>query len=163
MKKVLIINTVAVLALVCAAAGSQISDLTWNSSNAQTLRSLDKDAVLRFMNEWSGNTAAPVTSGELREFEWVDLAGDGKYELATTASFGPCCVFLGVYSQDAAGKVSFQSLEGARRLSETIRDLNGDGKDELIIWIELAQGGTWTPTAETPRWPAYVEASQDFP
>jgi hypothetical protein len=173
MKKTLIIGAVLLLGIAGAAVGSEIGDLPWNESSIETLRSFDKTAVVRYSNHLAGTEGTPgaMTADELREFEWVDLAGNGKYELASTASFGPCCVFLAIYSQDATGNVSIQSFDGAHKLSETVRDLNGDGKKELVIWTELATPGSWSPTAETPRWPAvyrsegskYVEASRDFP
>jgi hypothetical protein len=174
MKRALIIGAVVFLGLAGAAVGSEIGDLPWNESNIEALRSFDKAAVVKFSNNWAGTEGIPgaMTADQLNEFEWVDLAGDGKYELVTTASFGPCCVFLGIYSKDTAGKVSLQSLDGAGKLSETVRDLNGDGKMELVIWTELAAPpGSWSPMTATPRWPAvyrlesgkYVEASRDFP
>lgn len=104
------------------------------------------------------------------EFGWYDLAGDGKYELLLRDSSGPCCVFLTIYWQDDPGKVRFESVGEAAELSKTVKDLNGDGKKELIIWRELAEPGSWSPMADTPRWPAvyrlqggkYVEDSRDF-
>jgi hypothetical protein len=56
-------------------------------------------------------------------------------------------------------------------LKEMIKDLNGDGKDELIIAKQLASGGLWQPLMAMPTWPAiyrlengkYVDASRDFP
>jgi hypothetical protein len=173
MKKTLITSLIALGALLGAAVGSQIGTLAWDHSNIQTLRSFDKAAVVTFLTQWGGREGHPgaLTPQEVWEFEWVDLVGDGQYELVVTSSSGPCCVFLGIYRKDAAGTVSVQILEGARKLSDTIRHLNGDGKAELIVWTTLAAPGTWLPMAETPRWPAvyrlqngkYVEASRDFP
>lgn len=55
-------------------------------------------------------------------------------------------------------------------LRNIIRDLNGDGIDELIISTGIL-AWRWDPVAGTPSWPAvyrlengrYVEASRDFP
>jgi len=153
--------------------GSGIGSLAWNQANLQTLRSFDKAAIVKFIDESSGmeGRLGALTPQEVGEFEWVDLAGDGKYELALTASSGPCCMALGIYTQTRAGKLSVQSFLGAGQLSKTIRDLNGDGKMELILWPEIAQPGTWAPSIADPRWPAvyrlekgkYIEASRDFP
>src|SRR5713226_317223 len=54
---------------------------------------------------------------------------------------------------------------------EMVRDLNGNGEDELIITRELGLGGSWSPLMGMPAWPAvyrlengrYVEDSRDFP
>jgi hypothetical protein len=170
MKKSLIVSALMFLALAEAALGSQIGDLPWNRQNIERLRSFDKAAVVSFVNEWSGNTIDPITTDEIREYEWADLTGDGKYDLVLTDSSGPCCIFLAIYTREDSGKVTVQTIEGARKLSKTVRDLDGDDKDELIIWTELLPLG-WAPMAATPRWPAvyrlengkYVEASRDFP
>lgn len=174
MNRRLILCAILICSLRSVAAGSEIGDLKWDQSNISRLRSYGKTEVLRFVNPWSGNTANPIKSRDLLDFGWFDLAGDGKYELVTTSSFGPCCVFVNVYTQDAMRKVSQQSLREAMRtgkLSDTVRDLNGDGKAELVVWKEVAEPHTWIPMAATPQWPAiyrlekgkYVEASRDFP
>jgi hypothetical protein len=171
MKKTLLTNLIVLCALVGTAMGSQIGSLIWNKDNLRTLRSLDKAAVVKFLNERTGKLGSVVTPQEVWEYEWVDLAGDGKYELVVTGSSGPCCVGLTIINRDTAGKLSAQNFEGAGQLSQTIRDLNGDGKKELVLWPEIAEPGTWAPSIADPRWPAvyrlekgkYVEASRDFP
>jgi hypothetical protein len=173
MKKTLTISAVMLLILAGPVVGSQIGDLVWNRANIETLRSFDKTTTLRFLNEQGGveGTPAALTDKEIDEFEWIDLAGNGRYQLALVGSSGPCCEDLLLYWQDAPGKLRFQSFDGAGKLSETIRDINGDGMDELIIWKEVAAPGSWSPMTATPRWPAvykfkdgkYVEASGDFP
>jgi hypothetical protein len=174
MNKALLCCSTALLAL-CAFPGgvraSQIGGLRWTQSNIGTLRSFDKTAVVKFLNERTGKLGEVVKPQQVRQYEWVDLAGNGRYELAVVGSSGPCCVVLTIITQNTAGQLTDQNFEGARQLSETIRDLNGDGRMELVIWPELAERGTWAPMAETPRWPAvyrldngkYVEASRDFP
>ncbi len=113
----------------------RIANLAWTQSNIETLRSFDKTAILKFLNESAGVEGTPdaIKAWEVDEFEWVDLAGDGRYELATVGSSGPCCYYLYLYWQVAPKKVRSQSYGGAGKLSDTIRDLNGDGKKELIL------------------------------
>jgi hypothetical protein len=173
MRKFIIAFIAATLATASAALAGSIASLAWNQSNIQTLRTFGKAAIVQFINQWGGSEGTPsaMRPQELWEFGWYDLAGDGNYELVERDSEGPCCVSLGIFSKDPAGKVSVQSLQNAGSFRDTVRDLNGDGKDELIIWTELAKPGSWIPDADTPRWPAvyrlkggkYVEDSRDFP
>lgn len=163
----------ATVALALASAGSalaaDIASLAWNASNIQTLRSFNKDAVVKFIDDWSGSAGTPdaVTSDEVRRFRWVDLAGNGKYELITLGSSGPCCVFLTIFEKNDAGKVTIQSFNGGGDLHKTIRDLNGDGKNEIILSKLVVENSGQLKF----YWPAvyrledgkYVEASRDFP
>jgi hypothetical protein len=170
MRKSLLIALSASWLLGGAAMGSQIASIPWNEANLQTLRSFDKAAVVKSIDGLPGRGL--LTPQEVDEFGWFDLAGDGKYELVLTASSGPCCEALGILTQTRAGKLRVQNFLGAGQLSKTVRDLNGDGRMELILRPEIAQPGTWTPSVATPRWPAayrlnkkgrYVEDSRDFP
>ena len=78
-----------------------------------------------------------------------------------------------IYSRDSAGIVDSQEIDGWNmgNFKQMVRDLNGDGEDELMVPIELDwPPGSWTPTTGTPTWPAvyrlrngrYVEDSRDF-
>ena len=76
---------------------------------------------------------------------------------------------LEILQHHRSGKFSYQELRGwmIQNLGAVIRDLNGDGQDELIIPTVLIQ----YTTAETFTWPVvyklknsgYVRASRDFP
>jgi hypothetical protein len=171
MKTLLIIATCIGVALGSAAFAADIGNLAWNQSNVDTLLSFDRAAILKFINRDDEGTPSAMKPQELWEFGWYDLAGDGNYELVVRSSSGPCCVWLGIYSQDAALHVNDQNLRNAGPLKDTVRDLNGDGKKELILWQELLHPGGWIPAMQTPEWPAvyrlkggkYVEDSRDFP
>jgi hypothetical protein len=168
MKKALIISAVLLLGIADAAVGSDIGNLPWNESNIETLRSFDKAAVVEFLNELrrEGGIVEPLTAAELEGFEWADLAGDGHYQLVLTLS-GPCAHFVTILDRDSSAKVTTQSLAGSCDLKKGIRDLNGDGKHELILETLLVEHDC----ANQLGWPAvyrlqkgkYVEASRDFP
>jgi hypothetical protein len=131
MKRIAIILGVTVaLAVEGVAFSADIASLAWNQSNIETLRSFDKAAVFGFIT--GGHPTFGFTEGDILEFGWFDLAGDRKYELALITG-SRCCVDLIVYWQDAPDRVRRQSFAGAGKLSSTIRDLNGDGKDKLIL------------------------------
>jgi len=149
---------------------SRIAMLDWNRSNLKTLRSLDKAALAQFLNGWPENDLNQITPAQIEDFGWFDLAGDGKYERARTGS-SRCCGFLNIYWQEAPGKFRYLSYRGASEdLKDTIRDLNGDGKKELVLHAYVGSATDWG-ASPTPTYPEvyrlengkYVEASRDFP
>jgi hypothetical protein len=153
-------------------ATTQVGNIPWTTSNLETLRGFDKKAIVRFFNEsgaldtWPGTGINP---SYIREFSWIDLAGDSKLELVTIESSGPCCVALGIDRQDTVGKASSIGFAGATTIKKTVRDLNGDGKYELILYSYLDSDG-YNGTTPVAMWPqvyrlengTYVPASRDF-
>ncbi len=169
MKRTLIVTLAMLLSFSSSAVATDIADLAWNESNIETLRQFSKDAIVRFISEVPG-IDANVATNHIFYFAFADLVGDGKYELIVTNSPGPCCTNLTIYWQDAPGRVRFESFAGGGDLKKTIRDLNGDGKVELILYSYLGSDG-YRGAQPTPMWPKvfrrrngkYVEASRDFP
>ena len=154
-------------------AATDVGNVTWNMANLGILRAFDKKAVVKFFNESGGFDARPgrgIKLGDIDEFKWIDLAGDGKLELMTVGSSGPCCMVLGIDRQENLGKISSAGFNGASTLDKTVRDLNGDGKYELILYSYLESDG-YQGTTPVAMWPKvyrsqngnYVEASRDFP
>jgi len=169
MKKIAAAAVAVVLTLGGVAVAADVGSLAWNESNVATLRSFDKAAVLKFLNKvrHDGGVPEQLTPNELGGFEWADLAGDGHYQLVLTSS-GPCAHFVSIIDQDASGTVTDrQSLAGSADLKTAIRDLSGNGRDELIVEVLLVEHDC----ADYVSWPAvyrlekgkYVEASRDFP
>ena len=168
MKKISALALFATLPFASIALSSDIGHLAWNRSNVETLRSFDKAAVVEFLDELRRDAGSPlpVVAGEIGQFEWVDVAGNGKYRLVLTGS-GPCVHYVMILTKNAAGRVRSQNIDGWADLSAAVRDLNGDGKDELIVQKLLIQ----YDCASTVVWPAvyrlengkYVEVSRDFP
>jgi len=170
MKKSLTIAAILLCALVGAAFAAGIADIPWNESNIQTLRGFNKSSVDTLVNKLRGGDPMHAMVGG---FGWYDLAGDHRYELLATEDLSGRGFFdyLAIYQQDSAGKpVVQQWIEGdgiGTDISKAVKDLNGDGKHELIIPKLLISYST----AETFTWPAiyrlangkYVEASRDFP
>jgi len=166
------------LGFVSLALAAEIADIAWNESNIERLRAFDKAAVARLVADVTGNISGhwppEVKPRDVGEFTWADLAGDGHYELVTTLDVNGRAFFnaLMIYSRDSSGKVNSREIRGwlIGDLNGVVRDLDGDGKQELVIPTELSSRG-WSPTAATPTWSAvyrlkdgkYVEASRDFP
>jgi VCBS repeat protein len=170
LKKALLAATLMVLVLASSAFAAGIGDLPWDQSNIETLRSFDKTAIDGYLNDLAGDD--PLHA-EVGAFGWYDLNGDGHYDLVVTEDLSGRAHFdyLAIYGQSNSGTVQLiQWIEGDRipsDLGKVVQDLNGDGKDELIIPATLV---SYT-TASTITWPEiyrllngkYVEASSDFP
>jgi len=149
------------------------TDLTWSESNLRTLASLDKSAIAQLIDDLppSGQSVVRLDPTDIGEFIWVDLEHDGKYHLLLTQDVNGRAFYnaLLIYTRDAAGRLASQEIRGSsiQDLPKIVRDINGDGKDELIIPTELVSHST----AATTTYPAvyrlengkYVEASRDFP
>jgi len=181
MKKISIVLLTTILAFASAASGAEIDYLAWNESNIKTLRALDKAVVFRFVT--GGDPEEGVSSlSDLDNFNWYP-AGDGRYELAVGWSSGPEIATLTIYWQDAPRKVRSQDFHfppfggPPEQMDEwyngpPFEDLNGDDKDELILFDPLDHTErTHRKSVPNGAWPQvfrlhggqYVEASRDFP
>lgn len=170
MKASLIAVLLSVTMISGPAFAGQIDQLAWNQSNIATLRGLDESAVEKFVNEMSEGDVHKTVG----EFTWADLAGDGRYELITTLDLSGRSFFdyLAVYERDDLGNVSvqwFPEETAIGRLSSVIRDLDNDGRKELIV-PTLFPSGAYGAGSVSAVWPAvyklknrtYVEASNEF-
>jgi hypothetical protein len=174
MKTIVAIAIGATLTLASLAFSADIESLRWDQSNIASLRSFDAAAVATFVNEQQRQEGLPpgvppevFTARDVDGFGWADPAGNAHYELLV-GSLGPCARSVTIYSQDGSGSVkTAQVLSDFADLKTAIRDLNGDGKDELIVQKTLVEYNC----AQVTTWPAvhrfdngkYVEASRDFP
>ena len=154
---------------VCFATSNEIANRPWNAANLDALRAMDKAAIVKFFNTVEG-PGGDWDGQDMGGFAWIDLAGDGKYELLVT-QFTRCCGYLTIYWQDAPGKMRGDLYEGAGNFPHMVRDLAGDGKQELILDATIGvddrrpMSGVWVAT-----WPQvyrlrngrYVDASHDF-
>ena len=150
---------------------AKIAQLTWDATNIEALRALDAAAIDKFARTVSPDMDPPEVE-EVGGFMWADLAGDGKYELlvgAETKAYG--CLYI--YWQDAPGRLRLQEYDGGGGdPAQNVKDLNGDGKKELVLDSTLDSEAR-TPSNSTPvaYWPQvyrlengrYVEASHNFP
>lgn len=138
------------------------------------LSSSEKNTIAEFVNANLPPHWMKVPIYSVVESDRAKL-GEGKSGLLVLLDIsgrGYANILL-VYSQDSAGKAGVQEIDGWKmgNLNQMVRDLNGDGKDELIIPEEIGPGGVWQPLMAMPAWPAvyrfengkYVESSGDFP
>lgn len=171
MKKVITLIAVVII-LSAHSVCAEIADMSWSESNIEGLRSVDKPALARFINEHGGGAKPETTAEDVGEYTWADLAGDGNYELLVTLDVSRQFYnSLVIYRREASGKITFQEIRGweIHSLPNVIRDLNGDGRDELII-PEQFPPGVYGAGSVSTAWPAiyelhdgrYVESSRKF-
>jgi hypothetical protein len=152
------------------------SNLAWNESNIKTLRTLNKADVAALVNELppaNGSVIHPEPA-DIGEFAWADLEGNGTYQLLVTQDVNGRHFYNSVviYSRDSSGRLASQEIRGwaIRNLANVIKDINGGGKDELIVPSQLPSD-TYRGAAGMAIWPAvyreknghYLEASGEFP
>jgi hypothetical protein len=93
------------------------------------------------------------TPENVTEFSWIDLAGNGKYALVMVQMPDVCHIcktLLLIFQQSHGGIITMQVLPGSGPLSKVVRDLNGDGKKELIIPLP----------APNPDWQSFGAVTQ---
>ena len=156
--------------------GIDVGKIPWTESNIATLRAANMADVRRFLSGLPmDNRQRIMPSENVDEFSWVDLAGTGKYALVMVQMPAVCHVcnsVLLVCQQSEVGRIHTQVLPGTYPLTRAIRDLNGDGKKELIIPRPALHpdSESFGAVAEID-WPRvyrlengkYAEASSEFP
>lgn len=150
------------------------SSPAWNKSNLDALRGLDKPGVVALLAAIPGNDALPVPGAQdINEFMWADLQGNGSYELLVTYDVNKRGFYNAILIYTRNGdRVRWEEIRGwnIEDLPKVTRDIDGDGKDELIIPSQLPSD-TYRGAAGMAIWPAvyrlkdgqYMEASGDFP
>lgn len=139
-----------------------------NSSQA------DKKAVFQFVNDNLPRGGTPLPSPVyVRDFGWFEV-GYGKSDFAVLIDEGATGYNeLWIYRRSGSRGARIQEIDGWAMgpFKQMVRDLNGDGRDELIISTSIVPTCCWRPIVGTPTWPAvyrlengkYVEDSRDFP
>jgi hypothetical protein len=145
----------------------------WSQANVDALRGADKATVAKFVNATRPRLSGEIEPNQVAEFAWAK-GGRGKTNLVVALDIsGRGYYTVWIYGRGKAGSLRIQEISGWKvgSLSGMLRDLNGDGTDQLIVLREIGRGGAWTPTTGGPKWPAvyrledggYREASRDFP
>ena len=176
-----IMRTIVLLGLVifafaAEAFAGEIGDLPWNKSNTPALRAMDKATVAALVNNLPAANSSVIHPGSINigDFTWADLEGNGTYQLLMTLDVNSRHFYnaLVVYTRDSSGRLASQEIMGwaIRDLAKVTKDINRDGKDELIVPSQLASD-TYRGAAAMAIWPAVyrqkdgrcVEASGEFP
>ncbi len=170
-----------IFAFASAAGSAEIDDLPWYQHNIRALRALSKASVFQFfMRQYNPDNDLGWTLNDVFfSYDWYP-AGDGKYELAVGSQSGPDIGLPDIYWRDAPGRIRSQAFGIVGDASEEwyddgpqFADLNGDGREELILFDPLEYDSPPQRTKFIPNgwWLAvyrlrneeYVEASRDFP
>jgi hypothetical protein len=170
MKKIALIALALAIGSTGLAYSTQIQDVSWNRASLLTLEAFDKVAVAKFVKQYGGAKLDPKPE-DIGDFKWADLDGTGEYELVTVQDVSRRFFnALIIYRRDQTGKITSQEITGwmISDLNEVVRDLLGNGKDELVV---PTQFGKYGAARISIAWPAvyemkdgeYVEASRDFP
>jgi hypothetical protein len=175
MRKVLFLVPLMLTFSASALAGEMIGRVPCNQADLDALHGADRAAVTKFVNDTRPHGALiKITAVTLSEFGWADV-GEGKGDLLVLFDWSGrgYSNTLSIYSCGGAGELNIQEIDGWKmgNLKQMARDLNGDGKDELIVPTELGAEGLWQPLMAMPVWPAvyrlqkgrYVKDSRDFP
>ena len=149
--------------------------LSWSATGAQALRALLKDnaTVKRFLNEidTGGDPTAPDLIAKVKDYRLLDLWGDGQVELIAIIDVSGRSFFniLEIARLSPQGLVT-RNVQGfeIEDLDSTLKDLDGDGRCELVVpeLLEPYEGGRPLATLEEVyvfdgQW--YVKASSKFP
>jgi hypothetical protein len=152
----------------------EVGRLSCEQAHIDALQGADKAAVVQFVNATRPQQVEEILPIQVAEFGWAAVVG-GLHDLLVLFDFSERGYTnrLWVYSCNRVGELSIQEIEGWKlgNFKEMVRDLNGDGEDELIIPTALPENGVWSPLVNIPAWPAvyrfekgkYVDASRDFP
>jgi len=170
MMRMLLGCLVTMLGLASGATTDDIASVPWIEANLDEMRRLDTYAVEQFVNR----SPAGDPHATVGEFAWVDLAGDGQYQLVVTLDLSGRAYFdyVAIYRRSPTGKVRRQWIEGQDvDLGRAIRDLDGDGTKELILLSGIDSGDprgfAWGPSRVWPkvyrlRSGTYVDGSATF-
>ena len=173
----LCLPVVVAIATTAAASAVKIADMAWDDSHLAVLRSATVFDIEDFVNrdpcedDEDGIGCPKIV---VHQFVWADLQGNGKYALVDLCDYGgpSRSLDIDIYQRNSSGEISDQSIAIDESvdddLTHAIRDLNGDGKKELIVYSVLYGRTRVDPLGELPsvyrlQGGQYVEASRDFP
>jgi len=120
----------------------------WSVGQAQKLNALPKDAVWRFINNLQPRTGA----GELCDFKFAKLRHSEELSLVVSDDGGGTadCNDVEIYDKTPIGIKHFDFIDTGATFFDNIRDINGDGRQELIVDKVFAPGGEHQCTATWP-------------
>jgi hypothetical protein len=139
--------SIVILAFVADVIAADIGKFGWNAANIDVSRGADRNAVTRFVNSNLPPDWMEIPPYSVGESAWAHVGG-GSYDLLVPLDISGrgYSNTLIVYSQTGVGNTRSQVIYGWKigNTKQRLRDLNGDGVDELVIPKEPGQRGSWS-------------------
>jgi len=157
-----------------------LNAVPWNEVDLRTLQTATPQDVVDFMksdraqpDHWSGAISfdgdiSGLSTYHTRDFKWVNLAGGTEYQLAVAVPpLGSSGVnSLIIFNKDFTGQTTANLVSGVGVSTRDIRDLNGDGKKQLIITDGYETGpagaGVYWPKVYTYAPGSITDSSKKF-
>ena len=118
-----------------AAAHPDLASADWSLKQARALNAEPKDAVWKFINNLWGNTDLSPGNGKLCEFHFADLRHSGELSLVVSYDGGGTmdCNDVAVFDKSPVGIDDYDFTSPGMFWYDDIKDINGDGRYELIV------------------------------
>jgi len=139
---------------------------------AETAISAENAATAKFVNAHLPPDSMPIPPYSVVESYTITDRGTSETFVLLDISGRGYSNTLFVYRHPNAEKAGPQVIDGWKmgNLRAMVRDLDGDGFAELIVYQTISGNGVWEPLMAEPAWPSdyrlqggkYIESSQDF-
>lgn len=115
----------------------------WSVKQEKVLNAESNDAVWKFVNYLWGNDDLGPGNGKLCEFHFADLRNLGQLDLVISYDSGGTgdCNEVAIFDRS---QEEFDFLSVGDFSFDSIEDLNGDGRYELVVDGGFAGGGSGT-------------------
>jgi hypothetical protein len=119
-----------------AAPHPDLETADWSVKQARSLNAEPKDVVWKLM----GHDNSSPGDGKLCSFQFADLRHSGELSLAVTYDGGGTahCNYFDVFDKTAAGIEDYDFFVGGEPFFEGIKDINGDGRYEVVVGRSFA-------------------------
>jgi uncharacterized repeat protein (TIGR01451 family) len=128
-----------------------LASADWSLKQARTLNAVPRSVVWKFMNGGNSDNGSPG-SGKVCEYRFADLRHSGTLSLVVSYDNGGTadCNNVEVIDKVPAGFEYFDFDTTQDFSFDSVQDINGDGRSELVVRGGVAGGGVDHCTATWP-------------